>query len=91
MNFVALSCLVIVNSAISNKIIDKYGGTNSFRHLKTKIHLWAFLCVSTSTHPNIFNNSSVVALLCITSAALSCRRCKLLVRSIDSPPRTESA
>ena len=22
---------------------DKYGGTNSFRYLKTKIHLWAFL------------------------------------------------
>ena len=34
-------------------------------HLKTKIHLLAFLCVSKSTHPNILKDSSIVALLCI--------------------------
>ena len=34
-------------------------------HLKTKLHLLAFLCVSKSTHPNILKDSSIVALLCI--------------------------
>ena len=25
---------------------ERYEGTKSFRHLKAKTHLWAFLCVS---------------------------------------------
>ena len=42
------------------------------------MYLWAFLCVSKSTHSNILNASSVVAFLSIMCAALFCRRCKLL-------------
>ena len=42
---------------------------------KAKIHLWAFLCVSKSTHPNILNwVSSVVAYnFFVLCAALFCR------------------
>ena len=54
------------------------------------MHLWAFLWVSKSTHPNILKDPSVVALLCIMRAALFCRRCKLLLQPIDSPSHTVS-
>ena len=91
MNVVPLACLVSVNSSISNQIIsDKYGGTNSFGHLKSKLHLWAFLCVSKFTHPNILNDSSVLALLSIMFAALFCRCYKLLLHPINSLPHTVS-
>ena len=59
-------------------------------NLRTKIHLCAFLCVFKSTHPHILNDSSVVAHLSITCAALFCRRCKLLLHAIDSPSHVVS-